>query len=328
MKKALKIVGWLLVTVVIIIVALLTFVKTALPNVGEAEELTIEYTPERIERGRYLANAVTVCMDCHSTRNWSKFSAPPVDGTLGKGGERFDQSVGMPGVYYSRNITPEGIARYTDGELFRAITAGVSKEGTALFPLMPYPYYGRMDKKDIYAIIAYIRTLKPIANEVPESTHDFPMNFIVNTIPAKGEAQSRPDTSDVLAYGAYLTNAASCKECHTQVKNGQIVPESAFSGGREFLFPDGAVVRSANITPDEKTGIGKWTEAAFVERFKAYADSGFVAADLKPGEFNTIMPWTMYAQMTPKDLAAIYTYLKTIQPIDNSVTKFSPAVSH
>jgi len=328
MKKAFKIIGWLLLIVVVAIAALLTFVKTALPNVGDAEELTIEYTPQRIERGRYLANSVTVCMDCHSTRDWSKFSAPLTEGTLGKGGERFDQSVGMPGVYYSRNITPEGISRYTDGELFRVITSGVSKEGKAMFPLMPYPYYGRMDKEDIYSIIAYIRTLKPIVNEVPESVHDFPMNFIVNTIPTKGDPQVRPDTSDVLAYGAYLTNASGCKECHTQVDKGQIIPALAFSGGREFFFPDGAVVRSANITPDDKTGIGKWTEAGFVARFKAYADSGYVAPDVKPGEFNTIMPWTMYANMKPNDLAAIYAYLKTVAPLENNVTKFSPASGH
>src|SRR5690349_19047057 len=128
MKKAFKIIGWLLLIVVVAIAALLTFVKTALPNVGDAEELTIEYTPQRIERGRYLANSVTVCMDCHSTRDWSKFSAPLTEGTLGKGGERFDQSVGMPGVYFSKNITPEGITRYTDGELLQIGRASCRKE--------------------------------------------------------------------------------------------------------------------------------------------------------------------------------------------------------
>jgi hypothetical protein len=61
-------------------------------------------------------------MDCHSTRDWSKFSGPLVEGTLGQGGERFDQTVGMPGVVYSKNITPARIGDYTDGELFRLIT--------------------------------------------------------------------------------------------------------------------------------------------------------------------------------------------------------------
>src|SRR5690606_41947964 len=85
---------------------------------------------------------------CHSPRDWSRFSGPITPGTLGMGGDRFDQTVGMPGVFYARNITPAGIGRYTDGELFRVITSGVTKEGHAIFPLMPYPYYGKMDPED------------------------------------------------------------------------------------------------------------------------------------------------------------------------------------
>jgi mono/diheme cytochrome c family protein len=302
----------------------LTYVKVSLPDVGEAPAITIDYTPERIERGRYLANSVTVCMDCHSKRDYSKFSGPLTDGTLGMGGDRFDQTVGMPGVFYARNITPAGISRYTDGELFRLITTGVTKEGRAMFPLMPYPYYGKMDPEDIYSIIAYVRSIPAIQNEVPDSKADFPMNFIINLIPQKASPQRRPDPSDQLAYGAYMTNASGCVECHTPVKQGQIIPELAFGGGREFMFPDGSIVRAGNISPDQETGIGNWTEEAFIQRFKIYADSSYVPPSIASGEFNSIMPWTMYAQMKQEDLAAIFAYLKTVKPIKNTVTKFSP----
>lgn len=183
MKKLLKIIGLLLVTVVVAIAGFLTYVKVALPDVGEAPVLKVEATPDRIERGRYLAHSVTVCLDCHSTRDWRKFSGPITPGTLGKGGDRFDESVGFPGVYFARNITPAGISRYTDGELYRVITTGVDKDGRSMFPVMPYLYYGKMDDEDIYSIIAFIRTLAPIENQVPESTSNFPMNFILNTIP-------------------------------------------------------------------------------------------------------------------------------------------------
>ncbi len=183
MKKFLKFLLYAVLAVVVLVGGLLTYVKTALPNVGAPEDITVERTPERIERGRYLAHSVTICMDCHSTRDWSKFSGPLTEGTLGKGGDRFDQTVDMPGVFYAKNITPAGIERYTDGELFRIITTGVNKDGKAIFPLMPYPYYGRMDPEDIYSIIAYVRTLEPITNPVPDSEPDFPMNFILNTIP-------------------------------------------------------------------------------------------------------------------------------------------------
>lgn len=322
MKKLLKIFGYLLLVLFIAVGALLTYVKAALPDVGAAEELTIEYTPARIERGRYLANCVTVCIDCHSTRDWTKFSGPITEGTLGKGGDRFDQNAGLPGVFVAKNITPEGIQRYTDGELFRVITTGVNKEGKAMFPLMPYPYYGKMDHEDIYSIIAYIRSLAPIKNDVPESVSDFPMNFIINTIPKKAQHQTLPDPSDQLAYGAYLVNASGCIECHTQVDKGQIIPELAFSGGREFILPDSSRVRSANITPDPGTGIGQWTTEQFVARFKQFADSAYTLPSVKPGEFNTIMPWTMYGQMKEEDLHAIYAYLKTVKPIGNKVVIF------
>jgi hypothetical protein len=324
MKKFLKIIGYLLLFVVIAVGGLITYVKLALPNVGAAPEMKVATTPERVERGRYLANSVTVCMDCHSTRDWSKYSGPLTEGTLGKGGEEFNQKFGFPGVYFSRNITPKGISRYTDGELFRVITTGVNKEGHAIFPVMPYPYYGKMDPDDIMCIIAYIRTLAPIDNNPPASVSDFPMNIILNTIPKPAEPTKRPDTSDVLAYGKYMVNASGCVECHTQADHGQIIKELAFSGGREFTLPWG-IVRTANITPSESTGIGSWTKEAFINRFKSYAKETYTPPTVESGAFNTIMPWTMYANMTTTDLAAIYDYLHSLPAKENSVVKFTPA---
>ncbi|MBA4053382.1 MAG: cytochrome C [Marivirga sp.] len=325
MMKVLKIIGYLFLLVIVIIAALVSYVKTALPDVGEPPALKVEMTEEQIERGRYLANSVCVCMDCHSTRDFSKFSGPLTEGTLGRGGDRFDQSIGIPGVFYAKNITPASIQEYTDGELFRVITTGVNKHGRAMFPLMPFLYYGKMDKEDIYSIIAYLRTIEPIQNDVPESVPDFPMNLIINTIPKKGDPQERPKPSDQLAYGAYLVNASGCIECHTQVEKGQIMKELAFSGGREFKFPDGSVVRSSNITADHETGIGKWTKEQFLARFKTFGDSAYVAPSVKPGEFNTIMPWTMYGKMTEEDLTSIFTYIQTVSPIKNKVVIFSAA---
>ncbi len=325
MKKILKYAAYVVAVLLVAVAAMLSYVKLALPKVSKAEDLKMDYTTERIERGQYLANSVTVCMDCHSTRDWSKFSGPLIEGTLGKGGELFDQKVGLPGVFYSKNITPEGISRYTDGELFRVITTGVTKEGRAMFPLMPYPYYGHMDREDIYAIIAYVRSLSPIKNEVPESAADFPMNFILNTIPKDAQLQTRPDTTDMLAYGGYMTNASGCIECHTQVDKGQIIPALAFGGGREFKFPNSNVVRSANISPDAESGIGKWSEETFVQRFKAYADSSYAVPSLKPEDSNSVMPWMMYRNMKEQDLIAIYTYLKSVKPISNTVVKYTAA---
>ncbi len=326
MKKLKKTFGGLLIVLVLIVAGAIGYIKLFLPNVGAAPVMTIEPTPERIARGEYLANHVTVCIDCHSKRDFTKFSGPPTADSKGMGGDLFNQQFGFPGSYYAKNITPDGISRYTDGELFRVITTGVNKEGRAMFPVMPYPYYGQMDEEDIKSIIAYIRTLKPIKNIVPVSSSDFPMSIIINTIPKKATFHKIPAKTDVVNYGAYLINAAACMECHTQFVKGKLVAGTEFGGGREFPFPDGSVVRSANISPDA-TGIGTWNEDLFVAQFHNRSDSATLATNVKPGEFNSIMPWTMYGKMTDEDLKAIYAYLKTVAPIKNTVQKFSGAVA-
>ncbi len=271
-----------------------------------------------------MAYHVTVCVDCHSQRDWSKFSGPLVAGTEGRGGEVFDQKVGLPGRYISSNITPANLGTWSDGEIFRAITSGVGKDGRALFPIMPHPNFGHMDKEDIYAVIAYIRTLQPIEHRTEPSTSDFPMSLIINTIPTKPSLPARPAPTDMVAYGKYLVTASSCSDCHTNYIDGSPVGDP-FAGGREFPMPDGSLLRSPNITP-HATGIGSWSEEQFLTRFKSYADTTQVTTTrVGKGEFQTIMPWTMYAGMTDHDLRAIYSYMRTIKPAQNQVERFVSA---
>lgn len=324
MKKRLLKISLLAVLAIVVLAGVgLTYVKLALPNVGPAPEITIQSTPERIEHGRYLALHVASCIDCHSARDFSKLAGPMVPGTDGKGGEMFTPEMGFPGTFYSPNLTPDHLGEWSDGELFRAITTGVSRDGHALFPVMPYLTFGKMDPEDIKDIIAYLRTLEPIKNTVAVSQPEFPMNFILNTIPAKGEGSKRPDTTDQLAYGKYVTTFASCIECHTQVDaQGQLVPGMEFAGGREFPMPSGTV-RSMNITPD-KSGIGSWTKEQFIARFKSHVDPKTPAVSVAEEGFNTIMPWTMLGGMNENDLGAIYDYLRTIKPVVNKVERFTP----
>ncbi len=325
MKKLIKVLGIILSVSIVGVLGLLTFLQLGFPKVSPAEELSIEYTSERIERGRYLAHHVTLCMDCHAERDYSKFAGPAKPGTLGVGGDIFNQEMGFPGVFYAKNITPTGISDYSDGELFRLITTGVDNEGQPIFPVMPYQYYGKMDPEDIYDIIAYIRTLPANSKEIPESKADFPVNFIIRTVPKDGEPIKRPDPTDQVAYGAYLVNASGCVECHTPADpQGAIIPELSFMGGREFAMP-GGTLHSSNITPHEN-GLASWSEDYFVQMFKQYEDSSYVSAQISPDDYNTIMPWTMYAGMKEEDLRAIYAYLKTLDPSDNMVTKWTPRV--
>lgn len=313
---------YLVFAVLIIGVGIILALQSVLPKIEAAPDLRIERTAALLARGEYMANNVSVCMDCHSTRDWSQFSGPIKEGSLGQGGEYFGPEMGFPGTFYSRNITPASLGSWTDGEIFRAITTGVSRDGAVLFPVMPYHYYSKMDTEDVRAIIVYLRSLKSVENVIPKSEPDFPMNLIMKTFPKQYAPSERPSPHDKIALGAYLMNAASCMDCHSPVDKGKVILAQAFSGGREFGMPNGKLY-SANITPDKATGIGLWTDSIFVARFKAYEDSSKLP-QLRPDQMNTVMPWTMYAGMERSDLEAIFAYLNTIKPIANKVERYIP----
>lgn len=323
MKKLFRVLGILVLSILLIIMIAVAYIKIALPDVGAAPQLTIEHTPERLARGSYLANSVMSCMDCHSKRNATQFSLPMEESTRGEGGQRFDQTMGFPGVFYSANITPAGISNWTDGEIYRAVTTGVRNTGKPIFPVMPYHSYGFADPEDIKSLIVYLRSLPPKENVVPVSSAEFPMSIILNTIPVKATPMKIPPVGDSVAYGKYLFTIASCYDCHTPFEKGKFDDTFAYAGGRSFPVP-GGMVTSANITPDKETGIGNWTRDLFVSRFASYRDSANAHRVVSPGELQTIMPWTMYGTMTDSDLSKIYAYMQTLQPKKHVIVKFKP----
>jgi len=324
MRKVFKVLGILLGIIIILIAGAAFYIKKALPDVGHPPDLKIVSSPEKIERGKYLANHVMICMDCHSTREWNYFAGPMKPDSLGMGGELFDQSMGFPGSIHAANITPAGIGDWTDGELFRAITTGVRRNGKPIFPVMPYHNYGKIDPEDIEAIIIYLRTLAPIENKVTESSYDFPMNFIIHTIPQKAEPTKRPSPSDRVAYGKYLVTAASCGDCHTPFDKGTFDTTKFLAGGRTFSLPGGDVT-SANLTSDKETGIGSLSKETFMQKFIVFRDSSFSHRKIDfMNDFATVMPWPVYAGMADDDLSAIYDYLATLQPVNHKIVKFKP----
>lgn len=290
-----------------------------LPRDIPVPDITLSTDAATIERGRYLANHVAVCMDCHSTRNWDSYAGPIVEGTLGKGGEVFDQSTGLPGVIISKNITPHALGDWSDGELYRAITGGLQNDGDALFPLMPYDAYRTMAQDDVLAIMSYLRTLAPIANDTPDHQLDFPLNLIVNAIPLAAEPRT-VNREDPVEYGGYLAQMAGCTWCHTPTNaTQQIIPEQSLAGGHEFVLPNGKVVRATNLSSDKDTGIGNWTEAQFIARFRQYRGEAGRTMPLGEDGNNTLMSWTLFADMMDEDLAAIYAYLMASEPRGNAV---------
>lgn len=293
-----------------------------LSRVGKPAELSVEITPERVQRGAYLANHVAVCMDCHSRRNYNQFAGPIIAGSEGAGGTRFDHKMGIPGVFYGKNLTPAALHNWTDGELYRAITSGVSKEGKALLPVMPYLNYGKMASEDIKSIIAYLRSLPSIPNDVPDSKPDFWLKPLLKKMPQKALSQPKPALQDSIGYGKYLATFAGCADCHTPRRMGMPLKNKGFAGGTPFKLPSGTVT-SANITPDTHTGIGRWTKADFIARFRAFDSRRFKPFDTQGG-FNTPMPWLLYSGMTDEDLGAIYSYIQSLPPIKNEIVVFKP----
>ena len=283
----------------------LGYLRYGMPSVGPAADIAIESTPERIERGRYLVENVMGCMSCHSpARHDDRYSLPPITEKKGAGGLLLGPQNHFAGALNSKNITPYNLGTWTDGEILRALTVGVTREGEPIFPMMPYKAYGTLDREDIYAAVVYLRTLAPVANAVPDSEIDFPINLIIRTEPKEIEFGKRPDPSDTVAYGRYMATAAGCAERHTKTVDGRAVGEP-FAGGMEIYFPPHGLFRTANITPDEETGIGDWTREAFIDRFKSMDLETVMDMKVEPGDANTIMPWWEFSGMKRADLGAI-----------------------
>jgi mono/diheme cytochrome c family protein len=322
MQKLIKALLFVVGVLLIVAMAGVGYLYARYPDVPEAETITVEATPEKIERGRYLSHHVSGCVICHAERDMTRYGGPVKPGTLGAGGELFgDPEAGF--AVYSKNITPAAIGSWTDGELIRAITSGVNADGEPLFPIMPYRRYARMAREDIEAIVAYIRTLEPVESTPPERELPFPLPLVVRTLPEPPQYRPIPPKSDRVAYGEYLVNAAVCADCHTPTDDrGQPIPGKDFAGGQEFRLPNGAVIRPSNITPDADTGIGTWSEQMFVDRFKAWQDIEPRELDGAEQRENTLMPWKYYAGMTEEDLRAIYAYLRTLKPVINRVQPF------
>jgi mono/diheme cytochrome c family protein len=293
------------------------------PNVPDPVALRVPASPQKVARGAYLFDNVARCVDCHSTRDWSKYAAPIIPGTEGKGGEAFTHALmGVPGEFYARNITPTALSNWTDGEIARAITTGVNKHGEALFPVMPYRNYGELDPEDVNALVAYIRTLKPQPDQVPDRSFHFPMQFMVRTLPRPARLSERPDPSDRVSYGGYMARTAGCTECHaTRDETGAPRAGMEFAGGMEFHFPEGGLVRAPNITPDADTGIGTWSEAQFVTRFKIWEKVQDRVLPASQRSANTVMPWKQLGGMTRDDLSAIYAFLRDQKPVIHRVRK-------
>ena len=314
-----KIVGFSLLAAISLIGSAFSYLYFRKPASQPPRDIKVSMSPERIARGRYIYE-LGDCDGCHSKLDTSKLYLPLIESGRGKGMDL--AGMGLPGKVYAPNITPDpetGLGNWTDGEKIRAIREGVSRDGRALFSMMPYEDFRYLSDEDVEALVAYMNTLTPIRNQLPVTQLDFPVNLLTKGSPRPvTRPVPPPDRNNVRQYGEYLSSIGHCQNCHTPFDNGSFDLSKKFAGGRAFTFA-GMKVVTANITPDRDTGIGNWTLDYFLERFYRHRNYGPSGPPPVSRELFTVMPWLHLSHLPKEDLTAIYEYLRTQPPVVNKV---------
>jgi cytochrome c553 len=236
-----------------------------------------------IARGRHLAEAVTLCTQCHQNGLRGRdMGLPPLVATLvapnltsGRGGVGVD---------------------YTAADWDRAIRHGVAKDGRKLV-VMPSDSYSRMTDSDFADLVAYLNTLTPIDNELPQSKLGLLGGALVgarlyplpaNDIKHEDVGVNVFDSGVSAEYGSYLATIGSCRGCH----------------GPELRGRADEIGRPA--APSLVDSTRNWS----VEDFRRTIRTGRTPEGraLDPQK----MPWPRLANLTDDELNAVYEYIRSI----------------
>jgi mono/diheme cytochrome c family protein len=269
--------------------------------IGVAWAGTAGAQSELVKRGDYLVNGILTCGNCHTPKG-------PSGDIMDKafsGGLSWDEP---PFKVTAPNITPDketGIGNYTDAELKHLLRKGIKRDGAAVAMIMPSGFYEIMTDRDLDAVIAYLRTIKPIKNAVPDPIYKMAQGHPVP--PGAESPYTEAALSDKVKRGFYLATIAHCMECHTPMgPRGREFADKLGAGGFEFPGPWGVSV-SRNITSSRTKGIGGWTD----DEIKRAITQG-VSKD--GGKLNPPMGYGYYATASAADLDAIVAYLRTVPP--------------
>lgn len=264
----------------------------------------------QIEKGRYLS-VVSDCASCHTI---------PGSGHPFAGGRAIETPFGN---LVAPNITPDldtGIGAWSDDEFDAAVRKGIGRDGSRLYPAMPYNDYTKMSRDEVLAIRAYLNTVPPDRNPVVVNTLPFPFDIraAMNVWDAlyftEGEYKPSPKKSAEWNRGAYLvTGPGHCGACHT--------PKSALGGDKTSRFLKGEALQgwyAPNITGDDK-GLGHWTNDDIV----SYLRSGHNQTSAATGPMAEVVSLSS-SQMTDADLKAIATYLKSFSEVSDPPKPLRP----
>jgi len=259
-----------------------------------------------VERGSYLVNAVMACDGCHTPRDKGSF-------VMAKRFSGGSQTWDTPAyTVKGSNITPDretGIGAWSDSEIKRAIADGIHRHGRPIAQQMPFPFYKILTPGDLDAVVAYFRSVAPVANAVQAPVYKAAMR--VDPVPDAVKPFTEDALRDPVKRGFYLATIAHCMWCHSRrPEGGQDYNNSWGKGGHLFKGPWGSAV-SSNITSHPKSGIGAWTD----EEIRRALTQGVSPRDGRAYK-QPMARQGYFSRMTDSDLDALVAWMRTIPPIE------------
>lgn len=252
-----------------------------------------------VKRGDYLVNGILTCGNCHSPKG----PQGDIPGKLFSGGLSWDEP---PFKVTAPNITQDkdtGIGKWSDADIKKLMRTGLMPNGVHIAMVMPTGFYHIMTERDLNAVVAYLRTIKPISNKVADPIYKMPQ--AEHVLPGAEKPFTEAMMSDRVKKGFYLASIAHCMECHTPMVKGMRQWDTRLgAGGFDFPGPWGVSI-SRNITSSKTKGIGSWTDAEIKRAITTGVSKD--GSHLKPP-----MGFHYYATVTPDDLDAVVAYLRTV----------------
>jgi len=317
MKKILKILAILIVIVIVIIGAFALYINIdgipKYPKLVKDPGITVHGDSAMLVNGERLASML--CVECHLNRETNVVSG------------QYMPDVATFGKAYSANITQDkqyGIGSWTDGQLIYFLRTGVKPNSHYAPPWMPK--FVHMSDYDLQSVITWLHSDDPRLKASHEATVPSQPNFLAKflahvafkPLPYPDHAITSPDTADHVAYGKYIVQGKiECWACHSaSFKTLNIMePDKTpgyMAGGNPIPDQEAKIVFSANLTPDDSTGIGSWTEEQFVKALKF---------GQRPDGTTNRYPMVPYSRMTDSEAKDIFAYLKTLAPVKNKIER-------
>ena len=179
--------------------------------------------------------------------------------------------------------------------------------------------FSRLGDTDVAAILGYLRSnppaLVPGGAQQPPSEISLIGQLILTVIAGVQVEAARvgvpvPTRAPTIEYGRYMVQVLDCSECHTEgFSSNKMAHPSAFAGGFELTDPTGTKIWSKNITPDEATGIGRWS----VDDFERAVTRG-----VTPEGYLVRKPMPLYAHFERVEVEAIYRFLRTVPKVNRT----------